>query len=125
MAIPMRECDAFTVSTCPDDEIVGRLPDSSGPERRGKDSRGDLIQRFQRFGRELARLCKQAQRPERPRHRDSPDTRQPLEQRASFHAVHYSEEMEGILSAWGRILTGYTPALSIEITREVPMRCRG
>ena len=33
--------------------------------------------------------------------------------------------MEGIISAWGRILTGYTPALSIEITRECPLRCPG
>lgn len=33
--------------------------------------------------------------------------------------------MEGIFSAWGRILTGYTPALSIEITRECPLRCPG
>src|SRR5258708_5781936 len=33
--------------------------------------------------------------------------------------------MEGIVSAWGRILTGYTPALSIEITRECPLRCPG
>ncbi len=37
----------------------------------------------------------------------------------------YSGEMEGILSAWGRILTGYTPALSIEITRECPLHCPG
>src|SRR5258708_2372779 len=35
------------------------------------------------------------------------------------------EVMEGIFSAWGRILTGYTPALSIEITRECPLRCPG
>ncbi len=33
--------------------------------------------------------------------------------------------MEGIFSAWGRILTGYTPALSIEITRECPLHCPG
>jgi MoaA/NifB/PqqE/SkfB family radical SAM enzyme len=33
--------------------------------------------------------------------------------------------MEWILPAWGRILTGYTPALSIEITRECPLRCPG
>ena len=33
--------------------------------------------------------------------------------------------MEGILSAWGRILTGHTPVLSIEITRECPLRCPG
>ena len=33
--------------------------------------------------------------------------------------------MEGIFAAWGRILTGYTPALSIEITRECPLRCPG
>ena len=33
--------------------------------------------------------------------------------------------MEGIFSAWGRILAGYTPALSIEITRECPLHCPG
>ncbi len=33
--------------------------------------------------------------------------------------------MEGIIGAWGRILAGYTPALSIEITRECPLRCPG
>jgi len=33
--------------------------------------------------------------------------------------------MIGILSAWSRILQGYTPALSIEITRECPLRCPG
>ncbi len=33
--------------------------------------------------------------------------------------------MEGILAAWGRILTGRTPVLSIEITRECPLRCPG
>ena len=33
--------------------------------------------------------------------------------------------MEWIIPAWGRILTGYTPALSIEITRECPLRCPG
>jgi len=30
-----------------------------------------------------------------------------------------------ILGAWGRILSGYTPAMSIEITRECPLRCPG
>jgi MoaA/NifB/PqqE/SkfB family radical SAM enzyme len=33
--------------------------------------------------------------------------------------------MEGIITAWGRILAGYRPALSIEITRECPLRCPG
>ena len=33
--------------------------------------------------------------------------------------------MEGIFPAWGRILAGYTPALSVEITRECPLRCPG
>jgi MoaA/NifB/PqqE/SkfB family radical SAM enzyme len=33
--------------------------------------------------------------------------------------------MEWIFGAWGRILTGYTPAMSIEITRECPLRCPG
>jgi MoaA/NifB/PqqE/SkfB family radical SAM enzyme len=33
--------------------------------------------------------------------------------------------MEGILPAWGRILKGYRPSLSVEITRECPLRCPG
>jgi MoaA/NifB/PqqE/SkfB family radical SAM enzyme len=33
--------------------------------------------------------------------------------------------MEGIINAWGRILRGYRPALSVEITRECPLRCPG
>jgi sulfatase maturation enzyme AslB (radical SAM superfamily) len=30
-----------------------------------------------------------------------------------------------VVRAWGRILQGYSPALSIEITRECPLRCPG
>ncbi len=30
-----------------------------------------------------------------------------------------------VIRAWGRILSGYTPSLSIEITRECPLRCPG
>ena len=33
--------------------------------------------------------------------------------------------MDGIFTSWGRILGGYTPSLSIEITRECPLRCPG
>ena len=33
--------------------------------------------------------------------------------------------MEGIVRAWGRILAGYQPILSIEITRECPLSCPG
>jgi MoaA/NifB/PqqE/SkfB family radical SAM enzyme len=33
--------------------------------------------------------------------------------------------MDWIFGAWGRILTGYVPALSLEITRECPLRCPG
>jgi MoaA/NifB/PqqE/SkfB family radical SAM enzyme len=33
--------------------------------------------------------------------------------------------MDWIVPAWARILTGYTPAMSIEITRECPLRCPG
>lgn len=33
--------------------------------------------------------------------------------------------MNAFVSAWGRILTGHTPSLSIEITRECPLRCPG
>jgi MoaA/NifB/PqqE/SkfB family radical SAM enzyme len=33
--------------------------------------------------------------------------------------------LDGIVTSWGRILRGYTPSLSIEITRECPLRCPG
>ena len=33
--------------------------------------------------------------------------------------------MKGIVSAWGKILTGRQPNLSIEITRECPLTCPG
>ena len=33
--------------------------------------------------------------------------------------------MEGVLRAWGRILQGHRPNLSIEITRECPLHCPG
>jgi len=33
--------------------------------------------------------------------------------------------MNGIISAWGRILAGYIPSLSIEVTRECPLHCPG
>ena len=32
---------------------------------------------------------------------------------------------ESVFTAWGRILSGYRPALAIEITRECPLRCPG
>lgn len=35
------------------------------------------------------------------------------------------EAMNGVITAWGRILRGYRPNLSIEITRECPLRCPG
>src|SRR5438093_2883211 len=34
-------------------------------------------------------------------------------------------EATAVVRAWGRILTGYQPNLSIEITRECPLRCPG
>ena len=33
--------------------------------------------------------------------------------------------MKGVVRAWGKILAGYRPNLSIEITRECPLRCPG
>jgi MoaA/NifB/PqqE/SkfB family radical SAM enzyme len=33
--------------------------------------------------------------------------------------------VEGLVRGWGRILKGYAPALSIEITRECPLHCPG
>ena len=32
---------------------------------------------------------------------------------------------QSVLTAWGKILRGYSPLLSIEITRECPLRCPG
>src|SRR6188508_738056 len=34
-------------------------------------------------------------------------------------------ERHAVLRAWGNILTGYQPNLSVEITRECPLRCPG
>ena len=34
-------------------------------------------------------------------------------------------DIDGLFSAWGRILSGYAPAMSIEITRECPLHCPG
>lgn len=33
--------------------------------------------------------------------------------------------MNWVFTAWGRILRGYRPALSVELTRECPLRCPG
>jgi organic radical activating enzyme len=33
--------------------------------------------------------------------------------------------MDGLFTSWGRIVRGYKPSLSIEITRECPLRCPG
>ena len=35
------------------------------------------------------------------------------------------EITRGVMQAWGRILTGHRPNLSVEITRECPLRCPG
>jgi MoaA/NifB/PqqE/SkfB family radical SAM enzyme len=34
-------------------------------------------------------------------------------------------EFGWVFTAWGRVLSGYRPALSVEITRECPLRCPG
>ena len=39
--------------------------------------------------------------------------------------VSRQEVTRSVLHAWGRILQGYRPNLSIEITRECPLRCPG
>jgi MoaA/NifB/PqqE/SkfB family radical SAM enzyme len=36
-----------------------------------------------------------------------------------------SVTVRSLFSAWGRVLSGYSPLLSIEITRECPLRCPG
>jgi MoaA/NifB/PqqE/SkfB family radical SAM enzyme len=41
------------------------------------------------------------------------------------HHRWYSRPVDGLFTAWGRILQGYRPALSVEITRECPLRCPG
>jgi sulfatase maturation enzyme AslB (radical SAM superfamily) len=39
--------------------------------------------------------------------------------------AHRAELVRGVMHAWGRILSGRRPNLSIEITRECPLRCPG
>lgn len=50
----------------------------------------------------------------------------PLKANQLDYAV-YGEEMKKseVLRAWARILAGHTPSLSIEITKECPLRCPG
>ena len=36
-----------------------------------------------------------------------------------------AHDFDWVFTAWGRILGGYRPALSVEITRECPLRCPG
>src|ERR1700732_492422 len=43
---------------------------------------------------------------------------------ASITTEHYLKTTE-VLSAWRKILRGERPSLSIEITRECPLRCPG
>ena len=45
--------------------------------------------------------------------------------RARAEAYTNMGRMEGLFTAWGKILYGRTPNLSIEITRECPLRCPG
>src|SRR2546423_8506919 len=49
--------------------------------------------------------------------------------RTSDRIRAYNRSMEDlfgtVLTSWGRILGGYRPALSIEITRECPLQCPG
>src|SRR5436190_16118473 len=43
-----------------------------------------------------------------------------------YHSIGVQcSAMKGIIRAWGKILTGYQPNLSIEITRECPLTCPG
>lgn len=41
------------------------------------------------------------------------------------HASKRPTVLRNLLSGWGRLLTGYVPLLSIEITRECPLSCPG
>lgn len=44
---------------------------------------------------------------------------------AGLEAYWYYRGVKGVIRAWGRILAGYRPNLSVEITRECPLRCPG
>src|SRR5690242_5758899 len=65
------------------------------------------------------------------RERRSGIARQNTARGADYHAImgsHMSRTAVGakeIVQAWGRILGGYRPNLSIEITKECPLRCPG
>src|ERR1041385_5691829 len=43
----------------------------------------------------------------------------------SFHKALEIVKKSHVVRAWGRILRGYYPSLSIEITRECPLHCPG
>src|SRR5207237_2092174 len=116
-----------------DERVHGRA-DPGRTEGRGQNGRRDLTQDRERIGRQLARLREQADSLVR-QHRGGRD--HPLQQRASFHATSPGPGIvadaalislqltEAIMAAWGRILTGHMPALSVESTRKCPPRCAG
>src|SRR4030095_13630081 len=56
----------------------------------------------------------------------SPKTAARLGDRLSQQATCVTfKSMDGLIRAWGNILSGHRPNLSVEITRECPLRCPG
>src|SRR4029450_7376122 len=43
----------------------------------------------------------------------------------SYKRNYYPMKSGDVFRAWGRILSGHYPSLSVEITRECPLRCPG
>ena len=126
MAVAVRERDAFAIPRAPLDELLDHRP---GPRR----SRARTAARSPRCLESLRSRPAGSSRGCASRWILS-NGRMAAAEAASWSSVRLfigriltaiSRVMEGIISAWGRILTGYTPALSIEITRECPLRCPG
>src|SRR5580765_4074270 len=59
------------------------------------------------------------------------DERMPIVRSAATHARAAADpsrrpmSVGTLLTAWGRMLRGYSPLLSIEVTRECPLHCPG
>ena len=91
------------------------------------DLRRSIIRRYQdtRSGSPLHAATHHGSDPEPARVRAS--SVPPVQWIATAATLHRRAggDMDGIVQSWGRILAGYTPSLSIEITRECPLRCPG
>ena len=97
----------------------------AGPQGASRRSRGRARNRSRRrrSSRESRDTVWRRLRTSRLQHRTTSSSGQLTSKAESLTSK--SDIFRGVVQAWGRILTGRQPNLSVEITRECPLRCPG